>query len=86
MWRVWLAGFVIAVIGATAVPAFWHAGHDADSSCVVCELRYQPLTEVAGVLWVGPVDAPEPAPPLSVTAWVPVHPDAQVPTRAPPLS
>ena len=82
MWRVW---FVIAIVGATAMAAAWHAEHDADPSCVVCKLRHQPL-EVAEDLQVRPVDAPEPAPPLSFTTWVPADPDEQVPTRAPPLS
>lgn len=87
MWRVWFVGFVIvAVVGATALSAAWHAEHDADPSCVVCKLRYQPLAEASGDLQVRPVDAPEPATPLSVTMWVPADPDAQVPTRAPPLS
>ncbi len=83
MWRVW---FVIAIVGATAMTAAWHAEHDADPSCVVCKLRHQPLTELSGDLQVRPVDAPEPATRPSVTAWVPADPDEQVPTRAPPLS
>ena len=85
MLRVWLVGFVIAVVGLTAMAAAWHAEHDADPSCVVCKLRHQPL-EVAGDLQVRQVDAPEPTTPLSVTTWVPADPDAQVSTRAPPLS
>ena len=82
MWRVW---FVIAIVGANTMAVAWHAEHDADPSCVVCKLRHQPL-EVAGDLQVRPVDAPEPATPLSVTTWVPADPDEQVSNRAPPLS
>ena len=85
-WRVWLVGFVIAVVGVTAVSAAWHAEHDAGPSCVVCKLRHQPLAEVSGDLQVRPVDEPEPATPLSVTALVSANPDEQVPIRAPPLS
>ena len=85
-WRVWRVWFVVAIVGATAMAAAWHSEHDADPSCVACKLRYQPL-EVAGDLQQArPVDAPEPATPLSVTTWVPADPDEQVPTRAPPLS
>ena len=83
LWRVW---FVIAVVGATAVTAAWHAEHDTDPSCVVCKLRHEPLAAVSGDLRVRPVDAPEPATRASVTAWVPANPDEHVPTRAPPLS
>ena len=85
-WRVWFVGFVIAVVGPTAVSAAWHAEHDTDPTCVVCKLRHQPLAEPAGDLQGGPVDAPEPATRASVTTWIPADPDAQVPTRAPPLS
>ena len=81
MWRVW---FVIAIVGTTAPAAAWHADHDADPSCVVCKLRHQPL-EVAGDPQVRPVDAPEPATPLSVTMSVPADPDEQISARAPPL-
>ena len=57
MWRVWFVGFVIAVVGATAVSAAWHAEHNTDPSCVVCKLRHQPLAEVSGDLKVGPGEA-----------------------------
>ncbi len=86
MWRVCVAGFVIAVVSATAVAAAWHAEHDADPNCVVCKLRHEKLAELAGDLQVGPIDAPEPATRAAVAAWVPADPDEQVPTRAPPLS
>ena len=86
MWRLWLVGFLIAVVGATAVSAAWHAEHDANPNCVVCKLRHEPLAELAGDLQVGPGAAPERATPLSVTPWIPADPDAHVPTRAPPLS
>jgi len=86
MWRVCVVGFVIAVVGTTVVSAAWHAEHDADPNCVVCKLRHEPLAELAGALRVGPDDAPEPATCPSLTTWIPADPDAQVPTRAPPLS
>lgn len=86
IWRVCVVGCVIAVVAATAVSAAWHPEHDADPNCVACKLRHEPLTELAGGLQVGPVDAAEAATRASVTAWIPTDPDAQVPTRAPPLS
>lgn len=86
MWRALFVGFVISVVGATALSGAWHVEHDADPSCVVCKLRHQPLAEVSGDLQVGPVEAPGPATRASVTAWVPADQDAHVPTRAPPLS
>ena len=86
IWRVWFVGFVISVVGATAMSAAWHAVHDTDPSCVVCNLRHQPLAEVSRDLHVRPVEAPEPAPRPSVSAWVLADPGAQVSTRAPPLS
>ena len=86
MWRVWFVGFVISVVGATAVSAAWHAEHDTDPSCVVCKVRHQPLAKMSGDLQVGSVDAAEPATSAPVTAWIPTDPDAHVPTRAPPLS
>ena len=84
--RACVVGCVIAVLATTAVSAAWHAEHDADSSCVVCKLRHEPLAELAGDLQVGPVDAAEPATRASVNAWIPTDPDAEVSTRAPPLS
>ena len=86
MWRVLFVGFVMSVVGATALSGAWHVEHDADPSCVVCKLRHQPLAEVSGDLQVGPVEAPGPATRASVTAWVQADQDAHVPTRAPPLS
>ena len=86
VWRVYVVGFVMAVVGTTAVAAAWHAEHDADPNCVVCKLRHEPLAELAGALQVGPGDASEPAARPSVTTWIPADPDAQVPTRAPPHS
>ena len=85
MWRVYVAGFVIAVVGTTVVSAAWHAEHDAGPNCVVCKLRHEPLADLAGELQVGPGDAPEPTTRQFLTAWVPADPDARVPTRAPPL-
>lgn len=84
MWRVYVVGSVIAVVGTTVVSAAWHAEHDANPSCVVCKLRHEPLVELAADLQVGPVDAPEPATCPSLTTWIPADPDAQVPARAPP--
>ena len=86
IWRVCVVGCVIAVVAATAVSAAWHTEHDADPNCVVCKLRHEPLAELAGDLQVGPVDTPEPAMRPSLITWIPADPDAQVPTRAPPLS
>ena len=86
MWRVWLIGLVVGVIGVTAMSAAWHAEHDTDPDCVVCKIRREPLTELSGDLQVGPVDAPEPAAHVAAAMWMPADPDAQVPTRAPPLS
>ncbi len=86
MWRVYVVGFVIAVMGTTVVSAAWHAEHDSDPNCVVCKLRREPLAELAGDLQLGSGDAPQPATRLSVTTWIPADPDAQVPTRAPPRS
>ena len=86
IWRVCVVGCIIAVVAATAVSAAWHTEHDADPNCVVCKLRHEPLAELAGDLQVGPVDAPEPAMRPSLITWIPADPDAQVPTRAPPLS
>jgi len=85
-WRVCVVGFVIVVVGTTAVVAAWHAEHDSDPSCVVCKLRHEPLAELSGDLQVGPVEGLEPATHASATTWMPADPDAQVPTRAPPLS
>ena len=86
VWRVYVIGFVIAVLGTTVVPAAWHAEHDADPNCVVCKLSHEPLADLAGELQVGPGDAPDPVTHASVTTWIPANPDAQVPTRAPPRS
>ena len=86
MWRVWLIGLVIAAVSVTAVSAAWHATHDADSDCLVCEFEKEPLAELAGDPYVSPGDTPEPAPHLSVTALSLAHLDEQVPARAPPLS
>ena len=44
------------------------------------------LAELAGDLQIGPCDTLAPATPLSISTWVPADSDAQVPTRAPPLS
>ncbi len=86
MWRVYVVGFVIAVVGTIAVSAAWHAQHDSDPNCVVCKLGHEPLAEPAGDLQVGPRDAPEPATCPSLTTWVPTEPGTQVSTRAPPRS
>ena len=86
IWRVWFIGLVIGVGGAIAVSAAWHAEHDTDPSCTVCNVRHEPLAELSGDLQVGPVDAPGSATQPSATTWIPADPDAQVPTRAPPLS
>ena len=85
MWRVWVAGFVIAVVGSAAVAVAWHAEHGADPDCVVCKLAHEPLAELSGSLEVAPVHVPEPAPHASATTWMPADPNAQVPARAPPL-
>ena len=49
MWRVYVAGFVIAVVGTTVVSAAWHAEHDAGPNCVVCKLRHEPLADLAEI-------------------------------------
>lgn len=43
-WRVWLVGFVIAVVGLTAWSNAWHAEHAAESNCVVCEFENDPCS------------------------------------------
>lgn len=86
LWRVWLVGFVIAVVDLTAVSNAWHAEYAADPDCVVYELENEPLAEPGGDLQVGPCDTRELVTPLCVTTLVLAHLDAQVPARAPPLS
>ena len=79
-------GCVVAVVGATAVSAAWHAEHDADQNCVVCKLRHQPVTDLSGAIHVGPIATPARLIGPSGDQWSPADTDAQVPARAPPLS
>ena len=86
MWRIWLLGVVIVVVGATTVSDTWHTAHDGDSSCVDCELTEESLAEPSKDFQGGPSDDPEPPTSLCVTTLVMTHLDVQVPARAPPLS
>ena len=86
VWRVWLVGLVIAAVDVTALAAAWHAEHDTDTDCVVCDFETESPAELAGHLRGVPGDTPELASHLSVTSLVLAHLDEQVPTRAPPLS
>ena len=85
-WRVWLIGFVIATVGVTAVSAAWHAGHDADSDCVLCKFENEPLADRTGDHQVGRCYTPEPATPLCSSTLVLTDLEEQAPARAPPLS
>ncbi len=77
---------LIAVVGATAFSAVWHAEHDSDRRCIVCQLRHHQAVEMTEGLQVKPAESADLATRVSTLARMPAGPAPCVPARAPPLS
>ena len=83
LWPVRVVMLLVAVAGATAVPAVWHVAHDVDLDCAVCKLGHEPLADLADDSRAAPPETVAGLPDM-LARWVVVVGVSPVPARGPP--
>lgn len=83
LWPAWVVILLLAVAGATAVPAVWHADHGPDQDCAVCKLGHEPVADLADDSQTAPLEPSADLPEL-LARWAVVVASSPVPARGPP--
>lgn len=83
LWRAWLVILLVAVSGATAIPAIWHVDHGPDQDCAVCKLGHEPVADLADGSQTTPPETAVGIPDI-LARWVVVATISPAPARGPP--
>ena len=81
---IWIVVLVVALVGATSASTVWHRDHGTDKGCVVCQLRYHSVADLAGAPRIRPHVTPEPVAASGFVVGIAHHSRSSIPTRAPP--